>query len=228
MQSWPRAPNAAALSRLAVARPLKRERHVATAIHLKDLPAAQLNTYATDAPEDGWCLCGTFPCLAMVVIARAALPMSTVEHTASEGRRHAYTNVLHELVYALMGIMGDVFVDARPKVVSGEVLHPNKSLFHVTTEASWLSDADRVEIDAILELGFHFAEIDRFVKGNQQPLDASSVQGAWQGLAMGLEGDAPGALGAIAPVPKRRLNMHHATFKIHTTPHTPQLLLPKR
>lgn len=102
--------------------------------------------------------------------------------------RHAYSSVLHELIYALMGLTGDVFVDARPSQVAGKVCAPNKSLFHVSEEASWLSTADRAELEDLLRLGYHYAEIDRFVQGNQDPLSAQSKPGAWQALASGLEG----------------------------------------
>ena len=102
--------------------------------------------------------------------------------------RHAYANILHELTYALLGICGDVFIDERPPAATGEVLPANRSLFHVSPEASWLSEADRAELNAVLELGFHYAEIDKFVQRNQRPLDTVSKQGVWQALAMGLEG----------------------------------------
>ena len=102
--------------------------------------------------------------------------------------RHAYSSVLHELIYALMGLTGDVFVDARSNQASGKVSPPSKSLFHVSDEASWLSPADKSEINGILSLGFHYSEIDRFVHDNQDPLSAQSKPGAWQALACGLEG----------------------------------------
>lgn len=115
-------------------------------------------------------------------------PTLRVTDGNAQGARHAYSNVLQELAYALLGITGDVFIDDRPPVSQGEVLPANRSMFHLTSEASWISDAEREEINTILELGFHYAEIDRFVQRNQRPLDTVSKQGVWQALAMGLEG----------------------------------------
>jgi hypothetical protein len=108
--------------------------------------------------------------------------------TAAPGARHAYSNLLHELVYALMGFSGDVFVDHRGDVASKAVLPPNKSLFKVSGEASWISEADRAEIDDVLAIGFHYAEIERFVAKYQQPLGSGPQHNTFQGLAMGVEG----------------------------------------
>jgi hypothetical protein len=131
---------------------------------------------------------------------------------AAGGGRHAYSNVLHELVYALMGFTGDVFVDSRPTGSSQQVLAPNKSTFRITSEASWISEADRAEIDEVLALGYHYAEIERFVSSYQQPLGEGSRQGAWQGLAMGIEG-AP-ARGAVLIFVQRTHRRWPMTYRL--------------
>jgi hypothetical protein len=109
--------------------------------------------------------------------------------------RHPYANVLHELVYALLGISGDVFVCRRPLTDALAVVSPAKSWFHVTPDATWISDVDKAELGDILVLGFHYAEIERFVNTCLRPLDFDKVHAPYQGLAMGLEGALPCLLG---------------------------------
>jgi hypothetical protein len=67
------------------------------------------------------------------------------------------------------------------------VVSPAKSWFHVTPDATWISDVDKAELADILVLGFHYAEIERFVN-TCRPLDADKIHAPYQGLAMGLEG----------------------------------------
>jgi hypothetical protein len=101
--------------------------------------------------------------------------------------RPSYANLLQELLYALAGITGDVFVDSvEVGVERGRGLRsPKKSAFKVNPEIDWLSSCDKKQIEGILALGFHYFEIDCFVK--QQPSAATSGV-CWPGLRAGLEG----------------------------------------
>ena len=106
--------------------------------------------------------------------------------------RPKYANVLQELLYALLGFTGDVFVDELEDTPAAHGFHsPERSSFHMSDAIRWIEPSDRALIDDILTMGFHYHQINRFVK-SQQDL-ASSLDGnmCWRALAIGLEGMRP-------------------------------------
>jgi hypothetical protein len=99
-----------------------------------------------------------------------------------------------ELLYALVGITGDVFVDDLENVAPQHGFHaPSQCSYHIATDISWLSASDCKLIDQILTTGFHYRQIERFVRDQQENANTISCDVCWLALATGLDG-APAAV----------------------------------
>ncbi|GMH37208.1 hypothetical protein BSKO_05081 [Bryopsis sp. KO-2023] len=75
----------------------------------------------------------------------------------------SYANLLEELILALLGITGDVFVDDNAR--NDGRLNPENSTFRLAQETiTWVSKPDKFQLEQLLELGFHYRALDAFVE----------------------------------------------------------------
>jgi len=111
-------------------------------------------------------------------------------HNLAQSReRPRYANLMQELLFALVGVTGDVFADDWEHVKSKHGFHPPvRSTFRVTDDIRWVDAADRALMNEILTMGFHFRQIQRFVAAQQDLGSALDGSICWRALAIGLEG----------------------------------------
>ncbi|GAX73958.1 hypothetical protein CEUSTIGMA_g1408.t1 [Chlamydomonas eustigma] len=77
---------------------------------------------------------------------------------------HGYENLLQELLMALAGFSGDVFVEkAEGLMLSDEIPSLDQGAFELANDVSWVEDPDRTVLDSLARLGFHFKCISKFI-----------------------------------------------------------------
>ncbi|KAJ9508047.1 hypothetical protein QJQ45_021384, partial [Haematococcus lacustris] len=84
----------------------------------------------------------------------------------------AYSNLVQELLLALVGFTGDVFVDsASYRARLGEtcqgVPHPDGCHISVSPDLSWVEAGDREVLGRLVQLGFHYKAVQAFVDAQQ-------------------------------------------------------------
>lgn len=106
-----------------------------------------------------------------------------------------YRNVLHELLVALLGRSGEVFVEEAPGhrgpeggEAAGGVANPGRCGLRLAEDISWVEGPDRAVLDEVVTLGFHFRELDAWARRERDPgvgpRELKSVQGSAYRRAM--------------------------------------------
>jgi len=89
-----------------------------------------------------------------------------------------YRNLLNELLLALVGIDGDVFIEQQATEHSGKdrskdhVPSPSKCTLHLAADVDWVDEPDRESLNQLLELGFHYRAIKHFIDRERRAFDA--------------------------------------------------------
>ncbi|WIA33536.1 hypothetical protein OEZ86_006660 [Tetradesmus obliquus] len=94
--------------------------------------------------------------------------------------------LLQELLMALVGYTGDVFVDTSSGGLNDELLEPDRCTVQLATDLNWVSPQDREALDDLVRLGFHYRQLQRFVQQEQQPCSRLSRSLYRQALCAGL------------------------------------------
>jgi len=93
-----------------------------------------------------------------------------------------YKNVMHELLLALLGKPGEVFVEAARSSSGtsgceeglGALRSPTCGTFQLSQEINWIEEPDRVALEEVASLGYHFGELDTWVKQERCPAHKGS------------------------------------------------------
>ncbi|PNW88207.1 hypothetical protein CHLRE_01g019150v5 [Chlamydomonas reinhardtii] len=88
------------------------------------------------------------------------------------------SGLIEELLLALVGIHGDLFVDSsdidrddEKEEESWNLPGPSHCTVTISPELTWISEADRAVLGDLLRLGFHFKAVAAFVEREQSPWD---------------------------------------------------------
>eukprot|EP00884_Botryococcus_braunii_P020472 jgi/Botrbrau1/7108/Bobra.0165s0126.1 len=105
-----------------------------------------------------------------------------------EVQRPVYVSVQHELLLALLGHTGDLFVDMSEKIRMGEGVSkdPKISSLKVVPGADWLDPCHRESLNRILKLGYHYTAIEQFVMAQNGGSDSRGCSAIRTALATGL------------------------------------------
>jgi hypothetical protein len=102
----------------------------------------------------------------------------------------SYRNLLQELLAALLGFTGDVFVDAADATGSNgngggpgepseqQLRHPSVCTVRLAGDLSWVAPGDRQLLDRLASLGFHFKQLRRFVERERAAAPRSAYRQA--------------------------------------------------
>jgi hypothetical protein len=110
-------------------------------------------------------------------------------------------NLLQELLMALLGYTGDVFVDATDGDAAQPALqHPAVCTVRLAPDLDWVEPRDRALLDRLAALGFHFKQLRLFVERERGAAPRSAYR---QALCSGITGErADGAArGGVRPPP---------------------------
>ncbi|KIY97433.1 hypothetical protein MNEG_10531 [Monoraphidium neglectum] len=101
----------------------------------------------------------------------------------------SYRNLLQELLMALLGYTGDVFVDAADDRGALQLQHPSVCTVRLAQDLPWIEPRDRQLLDRVVALGFHFKQLRLFVELDRGAAPRSAYR---QALCAGLTGEPPG------------------------------------
>jgi hypothetical protein len=113
----------------------------------------------------------------------------------------SYSNLLQELLVALLGYTGDVFVDAADGAAAPvfcaaqpqphpqpHMQHPSVCTVRLSGDLPWVEARDRQLLDRVVALGFHFKQLRLFVDAER----AASPRSAYrEALCAGITGEGP-------------------------------------
>lgn len=101
----------------------------------------------------------------------------------------SYRNLLQELLMALLGYTGDVFLDAAelraPDRAPPALQHPAVCTVRLSGDLPWIEPRDRQLLDRIVALGFHFKQLRLFVEQERGAAPRSAYR---QALCSGITG----------------------------------------
>eukprot|EP00775_Hariotina_reticulata_P005315 gene5317-5550_t len=98
-------------------------------------------------------------------------------------------DLLQELLLALIGCTGDVFVNIAPSSrqdLNDEILHPGRCTVQLAQDIAWAGKEDRDQLNELVKLGFHYQQIQRFIKQEEQAVSPRSLYRS--ALCEGLQG----------------------------------------
>ncbi|EFJ46835.1 gamma tubulin interacting protein [Volvox carteri f. nagariensis] len=87
------------------------------------------------------------------------------------------SGLVDELLLALVGIHGDLFVDINDKPGNEkdeenyQLPGPTECSVHISPELTWIGESDRQVLADLLRLGFHFKAVSTFVEWEHAPWD---------------------------------------------------------
>jgi len=104
----------------------------------------------------------------------------------------SYRNLLQELLMALLGYTGDVFVDAADAAADSgappqQLQHPSVCTVRLACDLAWVEPRDRQLLDRLAALGFHFKQLRLFVEQDRGAAPRSAYR---QALCAGITGEA--------------------------------------
>ncbi|KAF8058112.1 GCP4 [Scenedesmus sp. PABB004] len=94
-------------------------------------------------------------------------------------------SLMQELLMALLGLAGDVFVELSAAGLGDELLHPERCSLALAPDIAWVCPQDRAHLNELVALGFHYRQLQRFIaqEGGGQPGQRSLYR---QALCAGL------------------------------------------
>jgi hypothetical protein len=133
----------------------------------------------------------------------------------------SYRNLLQELLAALLGYTGDVFVDAadadagagapRPSPLQ----HPSVCTVRLAGGLGWVEARDRQLLDRLANLAFHFKQLRAFVEAERAASPRSAHR---QALCAGITGAAGVRRGAAGQSRARRGGAHSPGMRTRMAP----------
>lgn len=101
----------------------------------------------------------------------------------------SYRNLLQELLMALLGYTGDVFMDTSdaqgPDRMQQQLQHPSVCTVKLASDLTWVEPRDRQLLDRIVALGFHFKQLRLFVDLDRGAVPRSAYR---QAVCSGITG----------------------------------------